>query len=359
MTMKPLRLLVMAAALNGTLGMTAATAQTLFLRNAPAGTAVEVLVNGTQTGQGTVGEDGNASVPFTIGPGKTEMDANVYVDLCDKVRRVTIMDRGKLPAPPAGGCERREIAGVFWVRPLNTVVVNLGGVNPSLLLVKGKYTPQKETAEGEEESSGPRRQAPTGFVILGGAGFTKFRDATRITCGNVPNCTDSSGVGYEFGADYWFTRFVAAEVKYLSPKTLTMTGSDADSVTGAPATFNFTSTLNTNHTTVAGLLAAPLGPVRLFGKGGMNYHQGEARTTETIDQGTQTFTRNTRGWSWLFGGGGEVWFTSNFGIYGEVGRLWVKGNAEVGQSGSIDDRLNYLMFGARFHIGKAKAVGGQ
>jgi len=39
--------------------------------------------------------------------------------------------------------------------------------------------------------------------------------------------------------------------------------------------------------------------------------------------------------------------------------MWVRGNAEVGQSGKIDDRLNYLMFGARFHIGKAKAVGAQ
>jgi len=357
--MKPLRLLVMAAALNGTLGMTSAAAQTLFLRNAPAGTPVEVVVNGNQTGQGTVGEDGTAEVPFKLDPGKMEMDANVYVDVCDKLRRITIMDRGRLPAPPAGGCERREISGIFWVRPLNTVVLNLGGVNPSLLLVKGKYTPPKEVAEGEEESSGPRRQAPTGFVLFGGAGFSKFRDATRIACGNVPNCTDSAGVGYEFGASYWFTKFLAAEVAYVSPKTLTITGNDADTVTGTPETFNFTSTLNTNHTRVTGLLAAPLGPVRLYGKGGMNYHQGESRTTETISGVTQTFTLNTRGWSWVWGGGGEVWFTSNFGIYGEVGRMWVRGNAEVGQSGKIDDRLNYLMFGARFHIGKAKAVGAQ
>lgn len=357
--MKPLRLLVMAAALNGTLGMASAAAQTLFLRNAPAGTAVEVLVNGTQSGQGAVGEDGNASVPFSLGSGTMEMDANVYVDVCDKLRRVTIMDRGRLPSPPAGGCERREISGIFWVRPLNTVVVNLGGANPTLLLVKGKYSPPKDVAEGDEESSGPRRQAPTGFVLFGGAGFTKFRDATRIACGNVPNCTDSSGVGYEFGAAYWFTRFLAAEVAYMSPKTLTITGSDEDSVTGTPATFTFTDTLNTNHTTVTGLFAAPLGPVRLYGKGGMNYHQGETRTSETIGSATQTFELNTRGWSWIYGGGGEIWFTSNFGVYGEAGRLWVKGNAEVGQSGKIDDRLNYLMFGARFHIGKAKAAGAQ
>src|SRR5262249_33842277 len=157
----------------------------------------------------------------------------------------------------------------------------------------------KPGVEGEEESSGPRRQSPTGFVLFGGAGLTKFRDATVSACGNTPTCSDSSGIGYAFGASYWFTRFLAAEVTYLSPKTLTITGNDADAVTASPATFNFTTTLNTNHTEVAGVLAAPLGLVRLYGKGGMNYHQGTSKTTETIGATTQSFELNTRGWSWL------------------------------------------------------------
>jgi hypothetical protein len=89
----------------------------------------------------------------------------------------------------------------------------------------------------------------------------------------------------------------------------------------------------------------------------MDYHQATSNTTETIDTGTQTFQVKTRGWSWIYGGGGEVWFTSKFALYGEVGRAWLKGNAEVGESGRIDDRLNYLLFGARIRIGRATAVG--
>jgi hypothetical protein len=339
----PVRLLVTAAALTGTLGSGTAAAQTLFVRNAPAGTPVEVVVGPATTGTGTVGEDGNASVPFTLGAGKTEMDANVFVDICDKMRRVVIIDRGRLPAPAAEGCDRRDIAGVFWVRPLNTLVVDLGGATPSLLLIKGRYTPPKPQAEGAEESSGPKHEAPTGFVLFGGGGLTKFRDATTIACGNVSNCSGSSGVGYSFGAGYWFTKFLGAEVTYLNPKTL--------SIDGADATFTFTTKLNANLTTIAGLLALPAGPMRFYGKGGVNYHQATEDTTETINNATQTFQLKTTGWNWVYGGGGEGWFTAKFGIYGEVGFAKVAGNAEVGSTGRIDDRLSYLLFGARLRIG--------
>jgi hypothetical protein len=343
----PLRPLVMAAALTGTLGTGVAAAQTVFVRNAPAGATAEVVVNGATAGTGTVGEEGNGSVSFSLGQDKTEMDANVFVDICDKVRRVILVDRGRLPSPAAEGCDRRDISGVFWVRPINTLVIDFGGVNPTLLLIKGSYTPPKPHEESEEgSSSGPHRQAPTGFVLFGGGGLTTFRDATTIACGNVSNCSGSSGIGYSFGAAYWFTRFLGAEVTYLNPKTLKIQGGDTAS------NFSFTSKLNANLTTIAGVLAAPAGPMRFYGKGGMNYHQATSDTSETIGTATQTFQLKTKGWSWLYGGGAEAWFTRKFGIYGEVGRARVKGDAEVGSTGRLDDRLNYLLFGARLRIGR-------
>jgi hypothetical protein len=340
----PLRPLVMAAALTGTLGIGTAAAQTVFVRNAPAGTTVEVVANGGAAASGTVGDDGNASVPFTLGDGKTEMDANVFVDVCDKVRRILVVDRGRTPPAAADGCERRDISGVFWLRPVNTVVVDFGGATPTLLLIKGRYTPPRPQSTTEGESTGPRRQAPTGFVLFGGGGMTTFRDATTIACGNVSNCSSSSGIGYSFGAGYWFTRFLGAEVTYLNPKTLTIDGGDG--------TFVFNTKLNANLTTIAGVLAIPAGPMRFYGKGGTNYHQATLDSTETIDAATQTFQLKTKGWNWVYGGGAEAWFTPKFGIYGEVGRAHVKGNAEVGTTGSIDDRLTYLLFGARLRIGR-------
>lgn len=341
----PMRLLVMAAALNGTLGIGIAGAQTIFLRNVPAGTAVEVVVNGDRTGEGKAGDDGNASVPFKLAKDGTrpEMDASVFVDSCGTIRRVILVDRGRAPAAADSGCDRSEITGVFWVRPMNTLVIDLGTPNPSLLLVRGRYTPPRPVAEGEEPSSGPTRQAPTGFVLFGGGGLTRFRDATNNACGNVSNCSGSSGIGYTFGAGYWFTRWIGAEVTYLNPKTLTTEGSGE--------TFRFTNTLNANLTTITGLLALPLGPVRLFGTGGVNYHTAESDTTQIIGDGTQTFQVKTDGWSWILGGGGEAWVTQKFALYGEVGRARVKGDAEVGGTGNIDDRLGYLLFGARIRLG--------
>lgn len=341
----PLRLLVMAAALNGALGAGVASAQTLFLRNAPAGSTVEVLVNGDQTGAGKAGDDGNASVPFKLGKdaATTEMDATVFVDTCGTVRRISLMDRGRQPGPAATGCDRRELAGVFWVRPVNTLVIDLGAPNPTVLLVRGRYTPPRPVVEGEETPSGPGRQAPTGFVLFGGGGLTRFRDATNNACGNVSNCSGSSGIGYTFGAGYWITRYLGAEVTYLNPKTLT--------TEGRGDTFTFTNTLNANLTTIAGLLALPLGPIRIYGKAGINYHQASSDTRQTILDATQTFQVETNGWSWVGGGGGEAWLTQKFALYGEVGRARVKGDAEVGSSGSIDDRLGYLLFGARIRLG--------
>src|SRR5262245_43979779 len=162
------------------------SAQTVYLRNAPAGSGVEVVVNAASAGTGTVDPEGEAKIPFTLPDGKTEMDSSVFVDTCDtgKLRKVVIVDRNRLPPPPAEGCDRREVAGVYWVRPLNTVVVDVGGAAPSLLLVRGSYTPPKPTPEGSEDE--PARPLPSGLMMFGGGAFTSFRDFGALACGNAP-----------------------------------------------------------------------------------------------------------------------------------------------------------------------------
>src|SRR5688572_15600721 len=104
----PLRLLGMAAALHMTLGLGTAAAQRVMVRHLPAGTPVEVVLNSAPVGNGTVDESGDVTVPFTIPEkdGKAELDANVFVDVCEKVRRVVIVEAAR-PAPPAAeGCDR-------------------------------------------------------------------------------------------------------------------------------------------------------------------------------------------------------------------------------------------------------------
>src|SRR4029453_11151106 len=132
------------------MGMAAVgSAQTVYLRNAPAGSNVEVIVNAASAGTGAVDAEGEAKVAFTLPDGKTEMDANVFVDACDsgKLRKILIVDRARQAPPPAEGCDRREIPGGYWVRPVNPIVVTVAGPAPSLLLVRGSDTPPKPVAE--------------------------------------------------------------------------------------------------------------------------------------------------------------------------------------------------------------------
>ena len=154
------------------------SAQTVYLRHAPAGSNVEVIVNGASAGTGAADAEGEAKVAFTLPTGKTEMDANVFVDACDggKLRKVMIVDRARQPPPAGEGCDRRDIPGIYWVRPVNTVVVDIGGVAPSLLLVRGSYTPPKPVAEGSTTKNTLETAAEGPPDVAGGA-FTGFRDA--------------------------------------------------------------------------------------------------------------------------------------------------------------------------------------
>jgi len=336
------RSLAIATALNVTAGTAMAAAQTVLVRNAPPGVNVEVLLNDTVAGTATASAEGEASVDLKM-PEPGEMDASVYVDVCEKSRRVVVVDRNKRAAPAPLGCDRREISGIFWVRRVNTLVVDIGGTQPSMLLVKGTYKPPKPVlAEGEVAP--PKRPAPTGFTLFGGAGLGKFRDAFLIACGNAAGCDGhDGGLGYSFGGTFWVTRWLAAEGAYVKPRTVKVTGGD---------TFSFDSRLDVDVFTVAAKVAIPAGPVRIYGIGGGNFHQSTLNLTETIDTATQAFLQKTHGWGWLVGGGGEVWVTPKVALYGELSMAQVKGKAEDKGEGFLDDRLRFLGFGVRISLAR-------
>lgn len=339
------RLLAIAAALNVTAGAATVAAQTVMVRNAPPGVAVEVLLNDLVTATGTTSPTGEVSLDLKM-PDPGEMDANVYVDVCEKTRRVLVVDRNKRPSPAPAGCDRREISGVFWVRPVNTLVVDVGGVQPAMLLIKGAYTPPKPTAAGGEggDASTPRRPSPTGFTLFGGGGLGKFRDAFLIACGNAPGCTGhDGGLGYSFGGTYWITRWLGAEGGYLKPRKVTVKGGD---------TFTFDSAFDVDIFPVVAKVAIPAGPVRVYGLVGGNYHQSTLNLTETIDSATQSFVQRTHGWGWMYGGGLEGWVTPKVALYGELSLAQVKGKAEDKGEGLIDDRLRFLGFGVRIRLSR-------
>src|SRR3954471_3217570 len=267
---KAWRLVLLTAAV-GQMAAAVVAAQTVYVRNAPPGTNVEVVVNAASAGSGAVDPSGEAKVGFKLPEGKTEMDANILVDTCDKLRKVVIVDRARPAPPPAEGCDRREVAGIYWVRPVNTIVVDVGALAPALLLVRRDYTPPKPTVEGQEEEH-PSRPLPTGLLMFAGGDFTNFRDAAVLACGNATCDPKNSGFGYTFGATVWFTRFLGVEGSYLKPHQVSATGGDG---------YAFKTTLDSDIWTIAGTVGAQAGVVRIYGKGGTNYHVATNTTVQT------------------------------------------------------------------------------
>lgn len=337
------RLLAIAAALHVTAGAATAAAQTVMVRNAPAGMSVEALLNDAVVSTGTASPEGLVTLDLKL-PEPGEMDANIYVDVCEKSRRVLVVDRNKRAAPAPAGCERREISGIFWVRRVNTLVVDVAGTQPSMLLVRGTYTPPRPTVEGEEGAPTPGRQAPTGLALFGGAGLGKFRDQFLIACGNVAGCDgNAGGIGYSFGGIFWLNRWLGAEGGYIKPRTVTAKGGDK---------FSFDSQFDVDVFTVAAKVAVPAGPARIYGLIGRNFHQSTLTSTETIDNATQAFALKTHGWGWLYGAGTEIWVTPKVALYGELSLAQVKGKAEDKGEGLIDDRLRFLGFGVKVRLSR-------
>jgi hypothetical protein len=338
-----LRLLGLAAALNMTAGAAIAAAQNVMVRNVPAGSNVEVLLNDDVAGSATAGADGIVNVALKM-PDPAQMDTNVYVDVCAADRRVLVVDRNRRPPAPAAGCDRREISGLFLVTRVNTLVVDVGGPQPSMLLVKGSYTPPKPAAAEGEEAPRERRPSPTGVTLFGGSGIGKLRDALLIACGNVGNCDgNEGGFGYSFGSTVWFTPWLAAEGGYLKPRNVTAEGGD---------TFRFETTFDLDVFPIVAKVGIPVGPFRPYGLFGTAFHQSRMNSTETIDSAVQAFGQRTHGWGLMYGGGAEGWLTSKVAIYGELSLTNIKGDAEDGGEGFVDDRMRFLGFGVRIRLSR-------
>ena len=356
------RLLVVAALLSLTAVAAIADAQTLYVRNAKPAETIEVVLNGATAATAQADAQGEVKLALDLSKtGKTEMDANIFLDACDGGRHIVLTDRGTTPPPPTPGanCIRRDIPGVFWVRPINTLVVNFAtDANPALLLVKGEYTP-RDVAESDSTQKAPTRNAPTGLALYAGAIYGSYGDAPSIACGNVSNCTaNGKGVGFTVGGTYWINRFIGVDGAYFRPKKMTATGSD----TG----YHFTNTLTTDVVTIMGKVGANSGIVRFYGQGGVDYHQATSETSETIDPktitvdgvdttvpgGTQTFELKTQGWRYVFGAGIEIWVKPSWAIYGEGNYARIRGDRTGGgPEGQIDDSFTYFVVGARLRVG--------
>jgi hypothetical protein len=350
--MKAWRLLIAVAALQSS-AAGVATAQTLIVAKAPPGSTVEFVVNSITVGSKVADAAGTATIATQAAQAGGDMDAHLFVDVCDTVRRVVLVDRTQAVPPEGVGCQRTQIPGLFLVRPISTLVVTVDGGNPTVLLRQGRFTPRPE---------GTRRDwstAPTGLVVSGGGNISAFRDPVVFACGNLSDCSgDASVLGATVGASYWLSPFIAAEGTYLRPSEVKTEGQQTN--------FRFNSFLNAHILTLAGKFGIPVGPARIYGKVGASYHRASFGTTQTnnpvttttdgvtttVEGGTQTFVAETAGWGWLFGGGTEFWLKRSFGLYGEGGYIGVSGAGLDDVDAVLEDRVLFVVVGAQIKIGK-------
>jgi hypothetical protein len=92
--------------------------------------------------------------------------------------------------------------------------------------------------------------------------------------------------------------------------------------------------------------------VRLLVKVGIFFVYAIATTRYTIDGALKSVVVQTQGWGWMLGGGLEVWMAPAVGLYADAGFVKLKGASIGGGEARLDDRMRYVTFGLRVHIGR-------
>lgn len=309
-----------------------AAAQTVVIRGLPAGSTAE-LVQGAAVATATADTAGDATLKGTLtDPG--EVRVNLFVDTCAALRRVVMAERTTAAAPPAEGCRRDPIPGLFVVRPESTLVVNLTGANPTVLLRQEPF----DYREAEEAGLEPAE----GLMIFGGGGWSKLHKARDVSCGNIAECPGSdTGFGFGGGIGFWFTQYAGIEASYYKPARSLFEGAIANSL--------FQTTFEPHVLMFTAKLGVPAGPVRIYGQGGATYQRTKIATRqESLDQIEDRFEFRAAGWGWTFGGGIEAWVSRAVALYAEGGRAALKGpGLETGGEGRLDERMTFVLAGLR------------
>ncbi len=357
----PWRPLALAAAINVTVGVGVLAAQTVIVTKAPPGAAVELALDAEKIATATAAADGSATLAVNLPEhgGKSETDVHIYVDSCGDLRRVVLVEPGMEVLRPGDDCTRREVPGLFVMRKATSFLIDLRDPAPTVRLRQGPVPAEWLTQEPEQlRAAKTTVLAPKGFMLSGGLGFVKFRDARALACGDVASCTGKSyPFAYTAGVTYWVTRYLGVDASWMKPRDLT--------AEAAESTYSFSSALHTNLLAVTAKVGVPVGRARLYGEGGGTYHRTTSSTTETVSDytvtvdevtqtitgGTQSFGLRTSGWGWLFGGGMEIWATPRVAIYVEGGRTKLTGKDKDGGEGLIDDRVTFVMMGVRVRLG--------
>jgi hypothetical protein len=322
-----------------------AGAQTIIVRSAPAGAAIEVSLDGGRAATATADTFGDATL--AVASASAERSVHFHIDSCANTVRVFLISRGLQPPATDPSCTRIDLPSVFDMRSTTTFVIDINGPATSLHVTQGQV-PVEWVWRGPGPPRGPGISWSTpnkGLTLSAAVGFSAFHQAADIACGDASSCQKNDlGIALAFGADFWITRFAAASVEYLRPADV--------SVNGSGTSFTFDNRVKARILMIGGKAGASAGPARIYAIGGINRHEATITTTETLGGATQGFGQQTRGWNWVLGGGVEAWMRDWGAIYGEFIVPKVHGSPIGGGEGGIDDRVTVAVIGARIRLGR-------
>ena len=315
-----------------------AAAQTVVIRGVPAGMTAEVI-QGAARSTGTPDAGGDAVIKGALtDPGDTRV--GLFADVCEKARRVVIVERDAVAPPPEPGCTRTELAGLFVLRPVSTLVINLSDTTPSVLLRQGEFDFRRDYRSGGVEP-------PAGLVVFGNGAWTKLHNARAALCGDTAECPgEDSGFGFGGGITYWFTPYAGIEASYLRPHRALFEGAVNNGL--------FQSITQVEALLFQAKIGIPAGPVRIYGQGGATYHRATLNNTqEAVDGINDRFQLRTAGWGWTFGGGIEAWVHARAGFFAEGGRAALKGpGVESAGEGRLNERVTFVSAGIRVSLAR-------
>ncbi len=357
------RSLLLAAALTVTVAAGQATAQTVVVTKAPPGAAIELGLNAATIGTATADAAGMATLKVDLESRgkKPNADVRILVDVCEKARRVTLLETGWEAPSPAAGCTRSEIFGVFYLQKITTLVVSAAEQAQAVWLKQGPApdTWLRDPPPETEKKTGSDTLVPKGFLLYVGAGLSKYANASTVSCGTQTACArDDTQIAVRIGGDYWIKPYLAVSGGFLKPW-----GAKAE---GSGNGYRFETSLSPNIVTITGKVGAPLGRLRVYGESGAAYNWTTRTTSQTMNEititvdglpvvvpgGTQVFELKTEGWSWMWSGGGEFWLTPIAAVWGEFSWVKLVGKASGGGEGSLNDTVTSVAGGIRLSLGK-------
>jgi opacity protein-like surface antigen len=355
------RPLALAAALNVTLVVAAASAQSVIVVHAPPGSTIDVAMNTAAIGSATADAQGQATVPLGAAAlgGRPSINVRLYVDRCETTRRVVLVEPG-LQAAPAGACVRQDIPGVYRMLPASTFVVDVGTPEPSVRLRQGPAPAEWFVDEADRpKKARPDVTPQAGFMLFAGGGVGVLNNAITIGCGNVTACEGgTTKLAGQAGVTIWATKYLAIEGAYVKHLGVSAVGSGTD--------YKFDHSFSTHVATATLKLGLPLNRARPYILGGVNHTWSTTTTSQSVDDttvtvdtttttipgGSQTFEWESRGWGWVAGLGIEIPVTRMWTIYTEAGAVKLRGDDSAGGEGRLDDRILYGVVGLRIRLGK-------